>query len=112
LLARWNLIRAIDRRLRPGESQRAGGLIWIKERPAVGFYRSLFDAGLARLADSMSSNTRPMPRPKHCPICGLAMLGSRIAPTSTDVDRFECLGCDLVINYSGSKKARPAARDE
>jgi hypothetical protein len=73
------------------------------------FYCALFDAGLARLVDPMSSST---PRPKHCPICGLAMLGSRIAPTSAHFDRFECLGCDLVIDYSGSKKARPAVRDE
>jgi len=60
----------------------------------------------------MSLSTPPMPRPKHCPICGLAMLGSRIAPTSADIDRFECLACDLVINYSGSNKARPAAQDQ
>jgi hypothetical protein len=33
------------------------------------------------------------------------MLASRAAPTSWDIDRFECLSCDLVINYDGSTNA-------
>jgi len=40
------------------------------------------------------------PRPKHCPICGVAMLASRSAQGGGRPDRFECLSCDLVINYS------------
>jgi transposase-like protein len=52
------------------------------------------------------STSRP-PRPKHCPICGIAMLASRAAPGSRDIDRFECLSCDLVINYSGVDESRP-----
>jgi hypothetical protein len=48
------------------------------------------------------------PRPKHCPICGVAMLASR-SQAGREADRFECLSCDLVINYSGSKQ--PPARE-
>ena len=51
------------------------------------------------------------PRPKHCPICGVAMLASR-SHGSRDADRFECLSCDLVINYSAAKRPGPPARDE
>jgi hypothetical protein len=40
------------------------------------------------------------------------MLASRAAPTSLDIDRFECLGCDLVINYAGPKNPAPASRSE
>jgi hypothetical protein len=46
------------------------------------------------------------PRPKHCPICGVAMLASR-SHGGHEADRFECLGCDLVINYSGGKGPPP-----
>jgi transposase-like protein len=51
----------------------------------------------------------PPPRLKHCPICGLAMLASR-SEGSREADRFECLTCDLVINYSSGKQ--PPAREE
>lgn len=53
----------------------------------------------------------PPPRPKHCPICGVAMLASG-SRGGGEVDRFECLGCDLVINYSGAKRPGPPAREE
>jgi hypothetical protein len=35
------------------------------------------------------------------------MLASRAGPNSRDIDRFECLSCDLVINYDAAKN--PAA---
>jgi transposase-like protein len=53
----------------------------------------------------------PPPRPKHCPICGVAMLASR-SHGSREADRFECLSCDLVINYSGGKRPGPPVREE
>ena len=62
--------------------------------------------------DHMSSSTSRPPRPKHCPICGIAMLASRTAPTSRDMDRFECLSCDLVINYDGSNNPAATSRSE
>jgi transposase-like protein len=49
-------------------------------------------------------------RPKHCPICGLAMLSSR-SDGSREADRFECLSCDLVINYSGGKRPGPSREE-
>jgi hypothetical protein len=52
----------------------------------------------------------PPPRPKHCPICGLAMLSSR-TDASREADRFECLSCDLVINYSGGKRPAPSREE-
>jgi hypothetical protein len=53
----------------------------------------------------------PPPRPKHCPICGVAMLARR-SHGGHEADRFECLGCDLVINYSGGKRPGPSGREE
>jgi hypothetical protein len=52
----------------------------------------------------------PPPRAKHCPICGLAMLSSR-SDASREADRFECLSCDLVINYSGGKRPAPSREE-
>jgi hypothetical protein len=49
----------------------------------------------------------PPPRPKHCPICGVAMLATR-SHGGREADRFECLTCDLVINYSVAKPPGPA----
>jgi hypothetical protein len=40
------------------------------------------------------------------------MLASRAAAGGRDVDRFECLSCDLVINYSGSKHPGPTSPDK
>jgi hypothetical protein len=53
----------------------------------------------------------PPPRPKHCPICGVAMLASR-SHGGREADRFECLSCDLVINYSATKRPEPPMREE
>jgi hypothetical protein len=64
------------------------------------------------MSDYKRLNIPRPPRPKHCPICGIAMLTSRTAPGNRDIDRFECLGCDLIINYSGSRNPGPATRDE
>jgi ribosomal protein S27AE len=36
---------------------------------------------------------------KPCPVCGNAMLANRKNTTSKKFDRFECLKCDLVIEY-------------
>jgi hypothetical protein len=40
------------------------------------------------------------------------MLARRAAPGGRGIDRFECLSCDLVINYSGSTNPGPATPDE
>jgi hypothetical protein len=40
------------------------------------------------------------------------MLGSRSVPDRLEADRFECLRCDLVIHYSGSKNPGPTSPDE
>jgi len=98
---------------------RARVLIWIKERTASAnsTIPSLTPAstkmGFApNMSDHKRLSTSRPPRPKHCPICGIAMLASRAATGSRDIDRFECLSCDLVINYSGSTNPRPATPDE
>jgi hypothetical protein len=38
------------------------------------------------------------------------MLASR-SHGSREADRFECLTCDLVINYSGAKRPGPAREE-
>jgi hypothetical protein len=40
------------------------------------------------------------------------MLASRAAPTSRDIDRFECLSCDLVINYDAAKNPPATPQNE
>jgi hypothetical protein len=84
----------------------ADDLIWIKE--GTGHVDSTCPAGLecevmAPHEDHWTVQPTRLPRPKHCPICGVAMLGSRSGPGSRDNDRFECLTCDLVINYAGPR---------
>jgi hypothetical protein len=54
---------------------------------------------------------RQPPRPKHCPMCGVAMLATR-SHGSREADRFECLNCDLVINYSRSRRPGPPTLEE
>jgi hypothetical protein len=39
------------------------------------------------------------------------MLASR-SHGGREADRFECLGCDLVINYSGGQRPAPPSREE
>jgi hypothetical protein len=38
------------------------------------------------------------------------MLSSR-SDASREADRFECLSCDLVINYSGGKRPGPSREE-
>jgi hypothetical protein len=40
------------------------------------------------------------------------MLGSRSVPDNPEVDRFECLRCDLVIHYSGSQHSGPTSPEK
>jgi hypothetical protein len=38
--------------------------------------------------------------PEPCPICGVAMLGSRTNASHQEFDRFAGFNCGLVMNYS------------
>lgn len=43
----------------------------------------------------MTSHSRPLIR--HCPICGVAMQGSRTREDARNFDRFDCQTCHTVI---------------
>ena len=43
---------------------------------------------------------------KHCPVCGIAMLGHRSDETSPNYDMFKCLWCDTVISYGATPQQR------
>jgi hypothetical protein len=68
-------------------------LIWIKCRAAV-------------FGDGFSMTSRPRPRIRHCPVCGIAMQASKSQENLAEFDTFECLSCQTVINES---PARPPA---
>jgi hypothetical protein len=80
-------------------------LIWINDPSAHPFLWCVFNL------EPSAPVHMPPPRPKHCPICGVAMLASR-SHGGRDADRFECLSCDLVINYSSGRRPRPPGREE
>jgi hypothetical protein len=46
----------------------------------------------------MSSS--PRPPIKHCPLCGVAMVGSRSTEGVGQFDTFSCLKCDTVITLT------------
>jgi hypothetical protein len=54
--------------------------------------------------------TRQKPRQtvQHCPVCGVAMLGSKSNENSADFDTFTCLTCDTVITLTPPSKANRA----
>ena len=41
---------------------------------------------------------------KRCPVCGHTMLGSRKRAGSRHDDYFECVRCEMVIDYSGVER--------
>jgi hypothetical protein len=49
-------------------------------------------------------NARP-PKPRRCPLCGVAMLGKRSHPEREELDIFHCLNCKTTIDLSGTEPA-------
>ena len=37
---------------------------------------------------------------RHCPTCGLAMIGEKSVPGSEKYDRFSCMNCGTVVETS------------
>jgi hypothetical protein len=46
--------------------------------------------------------TPQKPTIKNCPFCRIAMVGSRSHPGKAEIDTYECLQCDTVINLDAS----------
>jgi hypothetical protein len=46
-----------------------------------------------------------------CPVCGIAMVGSKASDKSAHVDTFTCLRCDTVISMV-SRHARQAESED
>lgn len=44
---------------------------------------------------------------RHCPICGVAMQGSRTRETAREFDRFDCLTCHTVIELPPRPSREP-----
>jgi len=48
---------------------------------------------------------------QHCPLCGVAMLGSRSSEGTPDFDTFACLKCGTTMSFApppkGSEDAKP-----
>jgi hypothetical protein len=93
-----------------------GSINWIALAAALSIVTSEARAIMARSLETISKarwETRPArPGRKRCPIWGVAMLGSRTAPTSGDIDYFESLNCDLVMDCSVSNNPRLAPRNQ
>ena len=53
---------------------------------------------------TIGSNAKP-PHLRHCPLCGVAMLGKKSRPERDQSDIFQCLNCKTVIDLSGSDAA-------
>ena len=56
------------------------------------------------------------PQIRHCPICGIAMIGDKSAPARKEPDIFRCLSCHSIVDLSGkpadeSDGPRAIARD-
>ena len=54
--------------------------------------------------------SQPRPRIQHCPLCGVAMLGSKSSKDSQQFDTFACLRCETTVTFApppeGSKPER------
>jgi hypothetical protein len=54
--------------------------------------------------------SQPRPRIQHCPLCGVAMLGSKASKDSQQLDTFACLRCETTVTFTpppgGSKPDR------
>ena len=53
---------------------------------------------------------QPRHRIQHCPLCGVAMLGSKSSKESQQFDTFACLRCETTVTFApppeGSKPER------
>jgi hypothetical protein len=58
----------------------------------------------SRAADSadgaMMTPTPPLSPVRHCPICGIAMVGSKSREDLAKFDTYQCLTCDTTIRES------------
>jgi len=50
---------------------------------------------------------RPKPPIRHCPLCGVAMQGSRTREDARDFDRFDCQTCHTVIELPPRPRDTP-----
>jgi hypothetical protein len=48
------------------------------------------------------THNSPPPRPRPCPVCGVAMVGAKLRNDGKRFDLFRCLQCSTVIDLSGS----------
>jgi hypothetical protein len=46
----------------------------------------------------------PRPPIQQCPVCGLAMVGSRSDEGNPHLDTFSCLKCETVMTFVPSRK--------
>jgi len=49
----------------------------------------------------------PRPLVRHCPLCGIAMLGSKSDETNAQFDTFSCLNCQTVITLAPPPRPKP-----
>jgi len=48
--------------------------------------------------------SQPRPPLQHCPLCGVAMLGSKSDEGSLHFDTFRCLKCETVMTFIPPRK--------
>jgi transposase-like protein len=60
--------------------------------------------GIRRFGHGLSMAIPPSPKPRHCPICGVAMQASKSQDNHAEFERFECLSCHTVIREKSSEK--------
>ncbi len=60
----------------------------------------------------MTTRSRPRPASKHCPACGIAMLGSKSDPALSAFDTWKCLECEMVIAAPAGPAIAPRQRSE
>jgi hypothetical protein len=71
-------------------------LIQVSARSRIPSFRGQTVARLGAIPDRHMSPRTPTASPiKRCPVCGVAMLGTRKTAISRDFDYFECFNCDL-----------------
>jgi hypothetical protein len=63
----------------------------------------------SRLLSAVTSQPR---RIQHCPLCGLAMLGSRANENNPDFDTFACLKCGTTMSFTSPPKGPDDAKPD
>jgi hypothetical protein len=74
-------------------------LIWIKADLRMSLRVT---AAVHRFAPMALQSRPPTQVIRHCPLCGVAMLGSKSSETSVEFDTFTCLRCQSVMVLTSS----------